>query len=94
MAQKARSLPKVPTKNHQPTNQTSLFQLKWNRFLRKHDSMLKIYKFEKYDCKGQNQSKFIYLAQVYLVHLKVKHSQILHTVGTFTGQNESTIIDW
>ena len=33
-------------------------------------------------------------AKVYLVHLKVKHCQILHVVNTFTGQNESTVFDW
>ena len=34
------------------------------------------------------------LAEVYLVHLKVQHSQTLRVVSTFTGQNVVTVCDW
>ena len=34
------------------------------------------------------------LAEVQLVYLKVEHSQTLHGVSTFTGENESTVFDW
>ena len=32
--------------------------------------------------------------KVYGVHLKVKQCQTSGVVGTFTGQNESTVFDW